>query len=162
MSITTAGAADVQAERGAQVLSARRVPVVVLDVCRSWQVGSQVEAAVATRLVQGGAASVVAMAYSVYAIAAAEFMTVFYERLFAGDRVADAVTAGRARLALHDKRPSPKGPPPLAEWMVPVHCLRSGPARTDRRQMSRRRTARSWAATTCSTAWRLRPGRTAW
>ncbi|MEV0391243.1 tetratricopeptide repeat protein, partial [Nonomuraea sp. NPDC050643] len=130
----------VPAERVAQVLSAGRVPVVVLNACQSGQVGGQVEAAVATRLVQGGAASVVAMAYSVYAVAAAEFMTAFYERLFAGDRVADAVTAGRARLALHDRRPSPKGPLSLADWMVPVHYLRrdvSFPGlRTDRRGAS--------------------------
>ncbi|MEU7839270.1 tetratricopeptide repeat protein, partial [Nonomuraea sp. NPDC049129] len=130
----------VSAERVAQVLSAGRVPVVVLNACQSGQVGGQVEAAVATRLVQGGAASVVAMAYSVYAVAAAEFMTAFYERLFAGDRVADAVTAGRSRLALHDKRPSPKGPLPLADWVVPVHYLRRDVSfsnlRTDRRGAS--------------------------
>lgn len=52
------------------------------------------------RLLQEGTASVVAMAYSVYAVAAAEFMAAFYERLFAGDRVADAVSAGRRRLVL--------------------------------------------------------------
>ncbi len=40
--------------------------------------GKQLKAAVATRLLQGGAASVVAMAYSVYAVAAAEFMAAFY------------------------------------------------------------------------------------
>ncbi|MFI6501564.1 tetratricopeptide repeat protein [Nonomuraea typhae] len=138
---TSGGEPDlVPAERVARVLSAGRVPVVVLNACQSGQVGAQVEAAVATRLVQGGAASVVAMAYSVYAVAAAEFMTAFYERLFAGDRVADAVTAGRSRLALHDRRPSPKGLLPLADWMVPVHYLRrdvSFPGlRTDRRGAS--------------------------
>ncbi|MFI6296626.1 CHAT domain-containing protein, partial [Nonomuraea sp. NPDC050790] len=138
---TSGGEPDlVPAERVAQVLSAGRVPVVVLNACQSGQVGAQVEAAVATRLVQGGAASVVAMAYSVYAVAAAEFMTAFYERLFAGDRVCDAVTAGRARLALHDKRPSPKGLLPLADWMVPVHYLRRDVSfpdlRTDRRGAS--------------------------
>src|SRR5262249_2521436 len=76
------------------------------------------------RLLQQGAASVVAMAYSVYAVAAAEFMAAFYERLFAGDRVADAVAAGRARLAHRNTRPSPKGPLPLADWVVPVHYTR--------------------------------------
>ncbi|WP_239101859.1 CHAT domain-containing tetratricopeptide repeat protein, partial [Microbispora amethystogenes] len=122
---TSSGGPDlVPAEKVAQVLSHGRVPVVVLNACQSGQVGGQVEAAVATRLVQGGAASVVAMAYSVYAVAAAEFMTAFYERLFAGDRVADAVTAGRARLALRNERPSPKGKLPLADWVVPVHYLR--------------------------------------
>ena len=59
---------------------------------------AQLEAAVATRLLMGGVSSVVAMAYRVYAVAAAEFMTAFYQRLFAGDRVADAVHTGRRAL----------------------------------------------------------------
>ncbi|MGW3816611.1 tetratricopeptide repeat protein, partial [Streptomyces sp. NPDC005046] len=87
--------------------------------------GSQVEAAVATRLLQEGTAAVVAMAYSVYAVAAAEFMAAFYERLFAGDRVSEAVATGRRRLAQQDLRPSPKGMMPLAEWVVPVLYARS-------------------------------------
>src|SRR5204863_5399362 len=108
----------------ARVLAEARVPVVVLNACQSGAVGKQVEAAVATRLLQEGAASVVAMAYTVYAVAAAEFMAEFYERLFAGDRVAAAVAAGRGRLAQRDDRPSPKGPLPLADWVVPVHYAR--------------------------------------
>jgi tetratricopeptide (TPR) repeat protein len=60
----------------------------------------------------------------VYAVAAAEFMAAFYERLFAGDTVSTAVTAGRQRLFRHNVRPSPKGNLPLADWMVPVHYLR--------------------------------------
>ncbi|MFJ2650395.1 CHAT domain-containing protein [Streptomyces sp. NPDC087420] len=115
----------VEAGRVAQVLAGAKVPVVVLNACQSAQVGSELEAAVATRLLAGGCASVVAMAYSVYAVAAAEFMTAFYERLFAGDRVADAVTAGRVQLTLNDKRPSMKGMLPLADWMVPVLYTRS-------------------------------------
>ena len=118
------GREPVSASRLAQVLAAARVPVVVLNACQSGAVGKQLEAAVATRLLQGGAASVVAMAYSVYAVAAAEFMAAFYERLFAGDTVSAAVTAGRQRLFRHDLRPSPKGDLPLADWVVPVHYLR--------------------------------------
>jgi tetratricopeptide (TPR) repeat protein len=118
------GRDPVSASRVAQVLAAARVPVVVLNACQSGAVGKQLEAAVATRLLQGGAASVVAMAYSVYAVAAAEFMAAFYERLFAGDTVSAAVTAGRQRLFRHPGRPSPKGDLPLADWVVPVHYLR--------------------------------------
>jgi tetratricopeptide (TPR) repeat protein len=119
------GGADlVSAERVAKVLAAGSVPVVVLNACQSAQVGGEVEAAVATRLLRGRAACVVAMAYSVYAVAAAEFMAVFYERLFAGDRIADAVTAGRAQLQIADKRPSPRGQLPLADWVIPVHYAR--------------------------------------
>ncbi|MFF2735454.1 tetratricopeptide repeat protein [Streptomyces cyaneofuscatus] len=119
----------VGAGRVARVLAGAEVPVVVLNACQSGQLetqgGSQVEAAVATRLLTEGCASVVAMAYSVFAVAAAEFMTAFYERLFAGDRVTDAVAAGRAQLKYNDKRPSLKGMLPLADWMVPVLYTRS-------------------------------------
>ena len=118
------GRDPVPASRVAQVLAAARVPVVVLNACQSGAVGKQLEAAVATRLLHGGAASVVAMAYSVYAVAAAEFMAAFYERLFAGDTVSAAVTAGRQRLFRHPGRPSPKGDLPLADWVVPVHYVR--------------------------------------
>ncbi|MET7604933.1 tetratricopeptide repeat protein, partial [Streptomyces avermitilis] len=123
------GSELVDAGRVAQVLAGAKVPVVVLNACQSAQLdtraGAQVEAAVATRLLTEGCASVVAMAYSVYAVAAAEFMTAFYERLFAGDRVTDAVTAGRAQLRLNNARPSLKGMLPLADWMVPVLYTRS-------------------------------------
>ena len=118
------GRDPVPASRVAQVLAAARVPVVVLNACQSGAVGKQLEAAVATRLLHGGAASVVAMAYSVYAVAAAEFMAAFYERLFAGDTVSAAVTAGRQRLFRAILRPSPKGMLPLADWVVPVHYVR--------------------------------------
>ncbi|MFD9563189.1 tetratricopeptide repeat protein [Streptomyces sp. NPDC059994] len=122
----TGGGSDlVPAGRVAQVLAGAQVPVVVLNACQSAVVGSQVEAAVATRLMQEGVASVVAMAYSVYAVAASEFMAAFYERLFAGDRMAEAVAAGRRRLALNDERPSLKGMLPLDDWMVPVFYTRS-------------------------------------
>ena len=52
--------------------------MVVLNACQS--------GAVATQLLGAGIASVVAMAYSVYAVVAAEFMAAFYERLSAGGR----------------------------------------------------------------------------
>ncbi len=119
------GGADlVPADRVAAVLAAGRVPVVVLNACQSAQIGSEVEASVATRLLREGSASVVAMAYSVYAVAAAEFMAVFYERLFAGDSVSDAVAKARRHLHTANLRPSPKGWLPLEDWMVPVHYMR--------------------------------------
>ena len=118
------GSDEVAASKVAAVLKDAGVPVVVLNACQSGAVGKDLEAAVATRLLREGCAAVVAMAYSVYAVAAAEFMAVFYERLFAGDTVSAAVTAGRRRLFEKDGRPSPKGELPLADWLVPVHYLR--------------------------------------
>jgi tetratricopeptide (TPR) repeat protein len=119
------GPDHVPASRLAEVLRTGQVAVAVLNACQSGAVGGDLGAAVATRLLQEGIASVVAMAYAVYAVAAAEFMTAFYDRLFAGDAVGAAVAAGRQRLFERRLRPSPKGEMPLADWLVPVHYLRS-------------------------------------
>jgi tetratricopeptide (TPR) repeat protein len=118
------GSGPVAASRVAAALTAGRVPVAVLNACQSGAVGKELEASVATALLGAGCAAVVAMAYSVYAVAAAEFMAEFYESLFAGGSVGEAVTAGRRRLFGRDGRPSPKGDMPLADWLVPVHYLR--------------------------------------
>jgi tetratricopeptide (TPR) repeat protein len=105
----------------AAALAGAAVPVVVLNACHSGAVGKELEVSIATRLLAEGTSSVVAMAYSVYAVAAARFMTAFYAHLVAGGRVADAVTVGRGWLAAENTRPSRKGPQPLSDWMVPVH-----------------------------------------
>jgi tetratricopeptide (TPR) repeat protein len=118
------GADRVRASRVAQVLADARVPVVVLNACQSGAVGKELEASVATRLLGAGVASVVAMAYSVYAVAAAEFMAAFYETLFAGGTVSAAATAGRLQMWRNPDRPSPKGDLPLADWLVPAHYFR--------------------------------------
>ena len=115
----------VPVSRVAQVLARASVPVVVLNACQSGAIGKDLETAIATRLLQEGTASVVAMAYTVYAVAAAEFMAAFYESLFAGDAVSAAVAAGRRRMYTHNQRPSPKGAIPLDDWLVPVHYYRS-------------------------------------
>jgi len=85
------------------------------------------EASVATRVLQDGAASVVAMSHSVYVTAAAAFMAVFYEALFAGKTVSEAVNAGRKALRQEENRlrPSLKGAMPLQDWIVPVHYVHS-------------------------------------
>ena len=114
----------VGASKVAAVLSEGKIPVVVLNACQSGAVGKELEASVATALLKAGCAAVVAMAYSVYAVAAAEFMAAFYESLSAGASVGQAVTAGPKRLFEHDGRPSPKGDMPLADWLIPVRYLR--------------------------------------
>jgi hypothetical protein len=118
------GSDHVDASKVAQALVEGKVPVVVLNACQSGAVGKELEASVATALLKAGCAAVVAMAYSVYAVAAAEFMAAFYESLFAGESVGQAVTVGRRRLFEHGDRPSPKGDLALADWLVPVHYLR--------------------------------------
>ncbi|HEX5716908.1 MAG TPA: CHAT domain-containing protein [Thermoanaerobaculia bacterium] len=120
---TEAGDDDpVSAEQIATLLAQARVPLLVFNACKSGRVeeGTGPESAVATRLLQDGAAAVVAMGYTVYAVAAAEFMAAFYEALFAGKTVSLAVAEGRRQLHKADLRPSPKGPLPLDDWLVPV------------------------------------------
>ena len=123
------GSELVTAEDFARIVAQAKVPVVVLNACRSGTVAqgaeaATVEAAVATRLLGEGAASVVAMGYSVYAVAAAEFMAAFYEALFDGRGLSFAVAAGRHRMKTRPERPSPKGRLPLRDWIVPVHYTR--------------------------------------
>lgn len=114
------GQHPVPASQVADVLVEAQVPLVVLNACQSGASGEDLSSAVATELLHRGTPAVVAMAFNVYAVAAAEFMTAFYDRLFAGAEVADAVSAGRLRLARRKDRPSPKGPLPLEDWLVPV------------------------------------------
>jgi tetratricopeptide (TPR) repeat protein len=114
------GSHAVPAGRVAQVLAGADVPVVILNACQSGAIGKKLAAGVATCLLDGGCAAVLAMAYSVYAVAAAEFMTAFYEQLFAGDTLDSAVRAGRIRMSRNSHRPSPKGPLPLHDWAIPV------------------------------------------
>jgi tetratricopeptide (TPR) repeat protein len=115
------GADYVSAGRLAEVLTSADVPVTVLNACQSGAIGKRLEAAVATGLLSGGVAAVVAMSYRVYAVAAAEFMMAFYDRLLAGGTISEAVRAGRSRMARHPGRPSPKGELPLEDWAVPVY-----------------------------------------
>ena len=180
----------VGASKVAGVLVEGKVPVVVLNACQSGAVGKELEASVATALLKAGCAAVVAMAYSVYAVAAAEFMAAFYESLFTGTSVGQAATAGRKRLFAQDGRPSPKGDMPLADWLVPVHYMRAevrfpdvrtgrpaaGPSLDEALDQIRaasprqrrlpkirwRRWARLLAGMTCFTNWRPRPGCSEW
>ncbi|WP_432198589.1 tetratricopeptide repeat protein [Streptomyces sp. bgisy027] len=118
------GAHLVPAAQVARVLTGAEVPVVVLNACQSGAMGKQLEASVAAQLLSSGVSAVVAMAYSVYTVAAAEFMTAFYEQLFAGETIGEAVRAGRIRMAQRPGRPSPKGELPLEDWVVPVYYWR--------------------------------------
>nr|WP_321483309.1 tetratricopeptide repeat protein [uncultured Cohaesibacter sp.] len=109
----------------ARLVKEGAVPLVVLNACQSAAMGTSTGASVATRLLEEGARSVVAMSHSVYAVAAADFMAQFYEELFKGQSVLEAVTAGRKQLRRSINRPSSKGPLPLQDWCVPVLYARS-------------------------------------
>ena len=110
----------VTAAQIAQNLADCRVPIFVLNACKSGQEGEEKFSSVATRLVSLGAKGVVAMAYSVYAQAAKHFMGRLYGELAAGATLDSAVAAGRKDVLNKPQRPSPKGDKPLQDWLVPV------------------------------------------
>jgi len=110
----------VTAAKIAQNLADCRVPIFVLNACKSAQEGEEKFSSVATRLVSLGAKGVVAMAYSVYAQAAKHFMGRLYGELAAGATLDSAVAAGRKEVLNKPLRPSPKGDKPLQDWLVPV------------------------------------------
>ncbi|WP_344341603.1 tetratricopeptide repeat protein [Kitasatospora putterlickiae] len=119
------GAEPVPVQRVARLLAAAGVPLVVLSTGRSANPAGEPEAAAALRLLEEGAAAVLALPYGLSGEAAAGFLATVYERLRLGDRIASAVAAGRRRLAEQDQRVSPKGPLPLADWTVPALYRRS-------------------------------------
>jgi hypothetical protein len=110
----------VTAAQIAQNLADCRVPIFILNACKSAQEGEEKFSSVATRLVSLGAKGVVAMAYSVYAQAAKHFMGRLYGELAAGATLDSAVAAGRKDVLNKPQRPSPKGDKPLQDWLVPV------------------------------------------
>ncbi|MEZ2227235.1 MAG: tetratricopeptide repeat protein [Microcoleus sp.] len=110
----------VTAREIAQYLTDCRVPIFILNACKSGQAGEEAFSSVAGQLVKLGAKGVVAMAYSVYATAAKHFMGRLYGELVRGQDIASAVAAGRKSMSIDKQRPSPKGPLPLQDWLVPV------------------------------------------
>ncbi|MGB3515826.1 MAG: tetratricopeptide repeat protein [Elainellaceae cyanobacterium] len=110
----------VTAAQIAQSLTDCRVPIFMLNACKSAQEGENSFSSVATRMVSLGAKGVVAMAYSVYAEAAKHFIGRVYEQLVGGNTLSAAVAAGRREILNKRQRPSPKGNLPLQDWLVPV------------------------------------------
>ncbi|MEH2371174.1 tetratricopeptide repeat protein [Nostoc sp.] len=110
----------VSAKEIAQYLTDCRVPIFVLNACKSGQVGEEAFSSVAGQLVKLGAKGVVAMAYSVYAKGAEHFIGRLYGELVRGECIATAVAAGRKSMSIDKMRPSPKGNLPLQDWLVPV------------------------------------------
>ncbi|NJN13732.1 MAG: CHAT domain-containing protein, partial [Richelia sp. RM1_1_1] len=110
----------VTAAQIAQNLADCGVPIFVLNACKSAQEGEDKFSSVATRLVSLGAKGVVAMAYSVYAVAAKHFIGRLYGELVKGANLSQAVAAGRKAVLNQPQRPSPKGDKILRDWIVPV------------------------------------------
>ena len=97
--------------------------LVVLNACQSGAVGKELEAAVATDYFRRACRrSSRWRTRSMRSRPPTSWGR--YQRLFIGESVTEAVTAGRRHLFEHCLRPSPKGELELADWVIPVHYRR--------------------------------------
>jgi tetratricopeptide (TPR) repeat protein len=119
----------------AALLVETRVPVLVLNACRSayaeappapdpalTEVHERVRAygSLAAEVADQGVAGVVAMRYNVYVVTAAQFVADLYTQLLAGRTLGEAATAGRQALAADPTRALGAAPVNLQDWMVPT------------------------------------------
>ena len=143
---TEGEANPVDADKLGEFLGQQKVPLIVLNACRSGmealknpkklggieedkikeKLAQQNEeiASVTSRLLTSGAQGVVGMGYNVYAKAIAVFMKSFYQNLLDGKTAAKAVSAGRLALLEQNKRPTRLGDFSLQDWIIPVYNRR--------------------------------------
>jgi tetratricopeptide (TPR) repeat protein len=114
----------VRADRLGALLAAFNIPLVILEACRSGQLG-RVAAfrSVAPRLIAAGVGSVLSMSHAVHVEAARLLLERFYHELVADVTVGQALEAGRGALMMQPHRwiePGPHGRKvPLHDWFLP-------------------------------------------
>jgi tetratricopeptide (TPR) repeat protein len=103
------------------LLREHRIPLVVLEACQSGA-AEQASESVASELLKGGVASVVAMSHSVLVETARRFVEAFYRALAEGRRVGDAMLEGQRTLQgdTFRGRVFGAGELRLEDWFVPV------------------------------------------
>jgi len=114
----------VRADRLGTLLAGYRIPLVVLEACRSPALGkTAVFRSVAPRLIQAGVGSVVSMSHAVHVEAARVLLDRFYRELVRGTSIGHAVAQGRSALVSADARwiePGPQGRTiTLRDWFLP-------------------------------------------
>ncbi len=121
MKLTGRGLDLVYASQFAELLKKHQIPLVFLEACQSAQAEGASES-VASELLKGGIASVVAMSHSVLVETARRFVARFYRALAGGERVGDAMLAGQRALKLDAARGQVfgEGDFRLQDWFVPV------------------------------------------
>jgi len=118
-------------ERGVELIDARklaamikdyRIPLFFLEACQSAMTEHDPTASVAAALLNEGAASVVAMSYTVLVETSHRFVKAFYKELAGGSRIGDAMLAGHRALHSDPKRFKifGAGELELQDWFVPV------------------------------------------
>lgn len=113
-------AEEVNADQIAQSLSGCKVPIFVLNACKSAQEGEEIFTSVASRLIFCGAKGVVAMAYNIYVDAAKHFIGRFYEEILLGHSLSKAVNSARLELLNNPHRQTARGHLPINDWFVPI------------------------------------------
>jgi len=114
----------VRADRFGKILTAHRVPLVILEACRSGQIGTvAMFRTVAPRLIKAGVGSVISMSHAVHIEAAQLFLESFYRDMVTGASVGQAVEQGRAVLIKRPARWLELGPGAktveLQDWFLP-------------------------------------------
>lgn len=120
----------VRADRLGDLLAKYRVPLVVLEACRSATVGkSAVFRSVAPRLIEAGVGSVLSMGHAVHVEAARILLDRFYRELVRGTTIGHAVAEGRSALRSKPARWIETGPQgrtiSLKDWFLP-HLYQRG------------------------------------
>lgn len=112
----------IHAERVAEVMRDRRIPLVFLEACQTAKTEEDPTASVAAKLLEEGVTSVVAMSHTVLVETARRFVKAFYRELAGGSRVGTAMTAGQRELRDDDYRGRLMGAGELRlqDWFVPV------------------------------------------
>jgi hypothetical protein len=121
----------VLADRLGTLLAEYKIPLVVLEACRSASVGTMsVFRAVAPRLIRAGVGSVLSMGHAVHVEAARVLLDRFYRELVQGRTIGHAVVRGRKALAAAATRWVEYGPRgrtvKLTDWFLP-HLYQRGP-----------------------------------
>ncbi len=129
---------DITGTQLGSLLAEAGVPVLVLNACqsahadpparpRSAPVGEADEHAevrsfgsLAQEVMDAGSAGVVAMAYTVFVVTAAQFIGDLYGALRSGRSLADAVALGRKQLEAQPQREVVTRAIPLQDWPVPI------------------------------------------
>ncbi len=120
----------VRADTLGQILTKHRIPLVILEACRSGTLGkAAVFRAVAPRLIEAGVGSVISMGHAVHVEAASIFLEHFYRTLVKGQAVGQAIEQGRSQLLARPARWLELGPGArtveLQDWFVP-HLYQRG------------------------------------
>jgi tetratricopeptide (TPR) repeat protein len=111
----------VPADEVSAILRDYGISLVFLEACQSATAEDDPTSSVASRLLQDGVSSVVAMSHTVLVETARRFVGAFYGELVRGSRIGEAMLAGQRELKNDDFRYRVfKGELRLQDWFVPI------------------------------------------